>query len=125
MKAKFYFPKKTGMCLNINPVLAGALGLIASETVTGTFWDWNSGVLAEEVTEVNDKASFAFESSPHKASDFKFCILSLQNARNHNLYCWESASTSPYISHSADPPGIWWEEILFWFSCEAMKPHKR
>lgn len=85
----------------------------------------NSGVLAEEVTEVNDKASFAFESSPHKASDFKFCILSLQNARNHNLYCWESASTSPYISHSADPPGIWWEEILFWFSCEAMKPHKR
>ena len=46
MKAKFYFPKKTGMCLNINPVLAGALGLIASETVTGTFWDWNSGVLA-------------------------------------------------------------------------------
>lgn len=34
----------------------------------------NSGVLAEEVTEVNDKASFAFEFSPHKASDFQFCI---------------------------------------------------
>ena len=46
MKAKFYFPKNTGMCLNINPVFAGALGLITSETVTSTVWDWNSrGVL--------------------------------------------------------------------------------
>ena len=47
----------------------------------------NSGVPPEEVTDINDKAIFAFVSSPHKASDFQFCILSLHNAKNHNLYC--------------------------------------
>ena len=65
----------------------------------------NTEAPVEEVAEVNDKA-IAFDSSPQNASDFHFCISSLHNASNHNLYCWAPAPTSLHISHSTDPPGI-------------------
>lgn len=48
--------------------------------------------LAEQVMEVNGKG-IAFDFSPREATDFQFCIFSLRNASNHNLYCCVSAPT--------------------------------
>lgn len=88
----------------------------------------NTEAPAEKVVEVNGKSNNAFDSSSQKASNIQFCIFSLYNASNHNLYYPDQLYSSDFTALFSFNRSSWHFEggdiIMVWDHHNNVRPWK-